>query len=90
MSDSFALTGRVAVVTGGSRGLGRGFAVALAGRGAHVAITSRTIESLADTKRELEALGVAVLPCTLDTAKVETIQPMIDQVLARFGRIDIL
>ena len=90
MSDAFDLTGRVALVTGGSRGLGRGFAVALAARGAHVAITSRTIESLADTRRELEALGVEVLPCTLDTARVETIQPMVDGVLGRFGRIDIL
>lgn len=90
MSDVFDLTGRVALVTGGSRGLGRGFAAALAGRGAHVAITSRTIESLADSQRELEAFGVDVLPCTLDTAKVETIGPMVDRVLERFGRIDIL
>jgi NAD(P)-dependent dehydrogenase (short-subunit alcohol dehydrogenase family) len=73
MSDAFDLAGRVALVTGGSRGLGRGFAAALAGRGANVAITSRTIESLADTQRELEAFGVDVLPCTVDTAKVETI-----------------
>ena len=90
MPDSFDLTDRVALVTGGSRGLGRGFAAALAGRGASVAITSRTVESLVDTQRELEALGAEVLPCTLDTTKVETIQPAIDRVLERFGRLDIL
>ncbi len=90
MPDSFDLTDRVALVTGGSRGLGRGFAAALAGRGASVAITSRTVELLVDTQRELEALGAEVLPCTLDTTKVETIQPAIDRVLERFGRLDIL
>jgi len=90
MPDSFDLTGRVALVTGGSRGLGRGFAAALAGRGANIAITSRTIDSLADTQLELEALGAQVLPCALDTSKVETIQPAIDLVLERFGRLDIL
>jgi|SRR5450830_852727 NAD(P)-dependent dehydrogenase (short-subunit alcohol dehydrogenase family) len=90
MPDSFDLKGRVALVTGGSRGLGRGFAAALAGRGVSIAITSRTIESLADTQHELEALGVDVLKCTLDTSQVETIQPAIDRVLERFGRLDIL
>jgi len=90
MSDAFDLTGRVALVTGGSRGLGRGFAAALAGRGASVAITSRTIESLADTQHELESLGVDVFPCTVDTAKAETIGPMVDLVMEHFGRIDIL
>jgi NAD(P)-dependent dehydrogenase (short-subunit alcohol dehydrogenase family) len=90
MSDPFDLTGRVALVTGGSRGLGRGFAAALAGRGANVAVTSRNIESLDETRRELEALGVEVLPCSLDTSKTETIQPAVDRVLGRFGRLDIL
>jgi NAD(P)-dependent dehydrogenase (short-subunit alcohol dehydrogenase family) len=90
MSDPFDLSGRVAVVTGGSRGLGRGYAAALARRGAKVAITSRTIESLDDTRHELETLNAEVLSCSLDTSKVETIQPMVDRVLERFGRIDIL
>jgi NAD(P)-dependent dehydrogenase (short-subunit alcohol dehydrogenase family) len=90
MPDSFDLSGRVALITGGSRGLGRGYAAALAGRGARVAITSRTIESLSGTRSELEALGAEVLPCNLDTSQIETIQPCVDRVLERFGRIDIL
>ena len=90
MPDPFDLAGRVALITGGSRGLGRGFAAALAGRGASVAVTSRTIGSLGDTRRELEAMGAEVLACTLDTSDVDSIQPAVDQVLARFGRLDIL
>jgi NAD(P)-dependent dehydrogenase (short-subunit alcohol dehydrogenase family) len=88
--DVFDLAGRVALVTGASRGLGRSYAAALARRGARIAITSRVIESLADPVRELEDLGAEVLPCALDTSKVETMQPCIDRVLERFGSIDIL
>jgi NAD(P)-dependent dehydrogenase (short-subunit alcohol dehydrogenase family) len=90
MAGQFDLTGKVAVVTGGSRGLGQCFARALAQAGADVAITSRTIDALDQTRKEIEAIGRTALPCALDTRKVETIQPMVDRVLSRFGRIDIL
>jgi NAD(P)-dependent dehydrogenase (short-subunit alcohol dehydrogenase family) len=91
MAENFCdLTGKVAVVTGASRGLGSYFAKALARAGADVVITSRTVESLAATRAEIEALGRKALPCALDTRKVETIQPMIDAALRAFGRIDIL
>ena len=90
MAGQFDLTGKVAVVTGGSRGLGQYFARALAQAGADVAITSRTLEALEQTRTEIAAMGRTPLPCVLDTRKVETIQPMVDRVLARFGRIDIL
>jgi len=90
MAGQFDLTGRVAVVTGGSRGLGQYFSRALAQAGADVAITSRTLEALEQTRAEIEAVGRRALPCVLDTRKIETIQPMVDEVLRRFGRIDIL
>ena len=90
MAGQFDLTGKVAVVTGGSRGLGQYFSRALARAGADVAITSRTLEALEQTRTEIEAVGRTALPCVLDTRKMETIQPMVDQVLGRFGRIDIL
>lgn len=89
-TDPFDLSGRVAIVTGASRGLGRGYAAALATRGAAVAITSRTLDSLAGAQRELEAFNVDILPCELDTSRLETIQPAVDRVQERFGRIDIL
>ena len=53
----FDLSGKTALVTGASRGLGKTFALALARAGAEVAITSRTLASLDETKRTIEALG---------------------------------
>ncbi|RPI07570.1 MAG: glucose 1-dehydrogenase [Zetaproteobacteria bacterium] len=90
MAGQFDLIGKVAVVTGASRGLGQYFSRALARAGADVVITSRTVESLAQTKTDIEAMGRRALPCALDTRKVETIQPMVDAALKAFGRIDVL
>jgi NAD(P)-dependent dehydrogenase (short-subunit alcohol dehydrogenase family) len=90
MSTQFDLGGKVALVTGASRGLGQYFSRALARAGADVLITSRTIESLAQTQGEIEAMGRRALPCQLDTRKLETIQPVVDKALGEFGRIDIL
>ncbi len=90
MAGDFDLTGKVAVVTGASRGLGQYFSRALARAGADVVITSRTLESLEETRADIEAGGRKALPCVLDVRKLETIQPMVDQAMARFGRIDVL
>ena len=90
MGGQFDLTGKVAVVTGASRGLGQYFSRALARAGADVVVTSRTVESLQQTKAEIEAMGRRALPCMLDTRQVETVQPMVDAALKAFGRIDIL
>ena len=90
MVGPFELTGKVAVVTGASRGLGQYFSRALARAGADVVITSRTVESLSHTRSEIEALGRRALPCALDTRNVQTIQPMVDAALQAFGRVDIL
>jgi len=90
MTGDFDLSGKVAIVTGASRGLGQYFSRALARAGANVVITSRTVESLKQTQSEIEAMGRRALPCMLDTRKIETIQPMVDRALQQFGRIDIL
>jgi NAD(P)-dependent dehydrogenase (short-subunit alcohol dehydrogenase family) len=90
MAGDFDLSGKVAIVTGASRGLGQYFSRALAQAGADVVITSRTPESLQQTKADIEAMGRKALPCVLDVRKVETIQPMVDQAISRFGKIDIL
>jgi len=90
MAGQFDLSGRVAIVTGASRGLGQYFSRALARAGADVVITSRTVESLHQTRSEIEAMGRKALPCALDTRRVETIQPMVDAAMKAFGRIDIL
>jgi NAD(P)-dependent dehydrogenase (short-subunit alcohol dehydrogenase family) len=89
-TSAFDLSNKIALVTGASRGLGRHFALALARAGADVAITSRTLESLEDTKKEIAALGRRVLPVALDVRNHASIQQAVDAVHAQFGRIDVL
>jgi NAD(P)-dependent dehydrogenase (short-subunit alcohol dehydrogenase family) len=86
----FDLTGRVAVVTGGSKGLGRTFAGALARAGASVAITSRTQTDLDQVAAELREHGHQVLGVRSDVTDEESIRTMVQQVIDRFGQIDIL
>lgn len=86
----FDLTGKIALVTGASRGLGRHFAIALARAGADVAITSRTLDSLASTVSAIEALGKIALPVALDVRDHASIQAAVAAVHTRFGRIDAL
>ncbi len=88
--NPFDLTGKIALVTGASRGLGKHFAIALARAGADVAITSRTLASLDDTTREITALGRRALPVALDVRDHASIQSAVATVHAHFGRIDIL
>lgn len=88
--SQFALTERVAVVTGGSQGLGRGIALALAAAGAHVCPVSRTqaaVEAVAD---EIQALGSSSLPLAVDVTDEAQVQAMVRRVVDEFGRIDIL
>jgi NAD(P)-dependent dehydrogenase (short-subunit alcohol dehydrogenase family) len=87
---SFDLTGRVAVVTGTSRGLGQYMARALARAGADLVITSRTAESLVSFKTEMEDLGRKVLALPLDVRNYESIQEMSRAAVLHFGKIDIL
>ena len=71
----FDLSGRVAIVTGASRGLGQYMARALARAGADLAVTSRRVERLAETQLELEALGRRVLPLELEVRDYHSIHP---------------
>jgi gluconate 5-dehydrogenase len=86
----FDLSGRVALVTGGSRGLGLQMAIAFAGMGAKLALTARKADELEVARQELMKVGVDAFAATSDLAKPETIAPMVDAVIAHFGRIDIL
>ena len=91
MSENlFDLTGRVAIVTGTSRGLGQYMGRALAKAGADLVITSRSRNTLSDFKREIEDLGQMALPLELDVRDYESIQRMVDQAFDHYGRIDIL
>lgn len=86
----FDLTGKVALVTGGSRGLGLQMAEALGEMGARLAITARKAHELAEAKIHLEQLGIEVLAVPRDLSCFEQVPGLVDQVLAHYGRIDIL
>ena len=86
----FDLTGKVALVTGASRGLGKTFALALARAGADVAITSRTLASLDDSRKAIEALGRKCFPVVLDVRAAESITAAVTAAHAHFGKLDIL
>ena len=86
----FDLSGRVALVTGTSRGLGQYLARALARAGADIAMSSRSAESLSPFQQEIEALGRRTFATTLDVRDHGSIQAAVASVEAAFGKIDIL
>lgn len=89
-SNLFDLTGRVAVVTGTSRGLGQQFARALARAGANLILTSRHLDSLAAFENEIKALGRRAASIELDVRNQGSIDAMAAAAEAAFGQIDIL
>ncbi|MCX7175211.1 MAG: SDR family oxidoreductase [Proteobacteria bacterium] len=86
----FDLTGKIALITGGSRGLGLQMAEALGEMGCKLAITARKQAELDEAEAHLKKLGVEVLTITGDLSKFDTIPGMVDAVLAKYGSIDIL
>jgi 3-oxoacyl-[acyl-carrier protein] reductase len=85
-----ALAGRVAVITGGTRGIGLASARLLAEDGASVVVSGRDAGRLDAAVKELEALGVAALGIAADAAKREDCDRLVDAAKERFGRIDVL
>src|SRR5215208_2212898 len=90
MTTPFDLTGKVAIVTGTSRGLGQYFARALARAGADLVITSRDPATLAPFQQEVEQLGRRALPLGLDVRDYDSIQAMVAAAVAHYGKIDIV
>src|SRR3954454_16703469 len=89
-ASPFDLTGKVALVTGASRGLGQTFARALARAGADLAINSRTLDSLRPFQEEIEGLGRRAVPVALDVRSYDSIQQAMDRAFEAFPEIDIL
>lgn len=90
MDNLLDFTGQVALVTGGSRGLGRQMALALAERGADVIITSRKAEACAEVAAEIEALGRQAMPYGCHVGHWDEVGAMVDAAYERFGKVDIL
>jgi len=90
MNDLFDLTGRVAIVTGTSRGLGQYFARALAHAGADLILTSRKRDSLDAFEKEVQEIGRKTVSLELDVRDQQSIEQMVSAAHSAFGRIDIL
>jgi 2-deoxy-D-gluconate 3-dehydrogenase len=89
-SSLFDLTGRVAVVTGGNGGIGRGIALGLAGAGASVAIFGRNVDKNQQVLAELKAAGAASLAVKIDLTRRADLEPAMEQVKRELGGLDIL
>jgi NAD(P)-dependent dehydrogenase (short-subunit alcohol dehydrogenase family) len=90
MQELFDLSGKVAIVTGTSRGLGQYFGRALAKAGANLVITSRKLSSLTEYKKEIESLGRKALAVQVDVLSQSDIENMVRMAIEEYGKIDIL
>jgi NAD(P)-dependent dehydrogenase (short-subunit alcohol dehydrogenase family) len=88
--DLFRLDGKVAIITGGGRGLGQQIAQAYVEAGAKVVLCSRRVENCEQVKQELEAQGGEALALQLDVTNPASVQEVVDRTLEHFGKIDIL
>lgn len=89
-ADLFDLTGKVALVTGGSRGLGREMVLGFARAGADVVITSRKLDSCEELAREVEALGRQALPLACHVGHWAECDALVEASYAHFGKVDVL
>ena len=90
LRELFDLSGRVAIVTGGSRGLGQEMAEGLAEAGASLMLCARREEWLTPTVDEMRKQGFRVEGTVCDVAQADQVQAVVDKTMASFGRIDIL
>src|SRR5450631_1541121 len=86
----FDLSGRCAVVVGGTAGIGQAISVALASAGADVVATSRSSKSIDSTAEQIERLGRKTLRIVSDVCDRESLQRLHDETITAFGRVDIL
>ncbi len=86
----FDLSEKIALITGGSRGLGYQMAIAFAERGADIVVASRKLENCEEVAAEVRALGRRALALSVHAAKWDSIDQMMEAAYHEFGRIDIL
>jgi NAD(P)-dependent dehydrogenase (short-subunit alcohol dehydrogenase family) len=90
VNDRFSLEGRVAVITGGGTGIGRGSALVLAEHRADVVLAGRRADPLESTANEVQALGRRALAVSTDVTTADACQGLVEATLQEFGRLDIL
>jgi dehydrogenase/reductase SDR family protein 4 len=88
--SKFSLAGKVALVTGGSRGIGRAIALTFAEAGADVVVSARKLPDLEEVAKEIKAKGRKALAVASHVAKLEDSKSLIEKVKSEFGRLDIL
>ena len=90
MDDLLDFTGKVALVTGGSRGLGKEMSLALARRGADVIIASRKLDACEEVAKQIEDMGRRALPYACHVGHWQALEGLVDAAYDKFGKIDIL
>jgi dehydrogenase/reductase SDR family member 4 len=90
MTASFDLTDKVAIVTGGGRGIGRAIALGLADSGAKVAVTARSKDQLDAVVEEIKAKGKEAIAIEADLMSLDSIAAIVDTTVKEFGKVDIL
>lgn len=88
--DKLNLKGKVAIITGGNKGIGRAISIAFAKRGANIVIAARDIKTSQKVIREITKFGIRCLSIKVDVSKGQKVKQMVDLTLEKFGRIDIL